>query len=158
MTPLIDVIFLLLTFFIYSLITMVRVDVLPVSLAGLVGGSASTASQIDAVTIDRTGSVFWNREAIDWVELDRRLDAFAARDDDPTLYLAAEAQGDADRLPVMLRLMERVQAAGVANIAVVGPARDTYADKTAVERLGDQTTNTERDPRQPGTRPAAEAP
>ena len=120
MMPLIDVIFLLLTFFIYSLIVMVRAEVLPVTLTSLGTGNRATPTQVQAITINHEGQFFLNRELIDEESLGSWLTEIAGMADRPTLYVAMEAQGSTDRGPVLINLIERIRTAGIEDFVVVG--------------------------------------
>jgi biopolymer transport protein ExbD len=131
MMPLIDVIFLLLTFFIYSLIVMVRAQVLPVQLTTVGAGGQAAAQDVQAVSIDRQGKFFFNRNPVSSEELGDRLAELAKDPAHPRLYLAMEALGDVDRGPLFLHLLERVQAAGITNFAIVGQPSDSSAGPTA---------------------------
>ena len=124
MMPLIDVIFLLLTFFIYSLIVMVRAEVLPVRLTTLGAGGQAAAQDVHAVTIDRRGRFFFNRDPVSAAELSGRLMELSKDPEHPRLYLAMEAEGDVDRGPLFVHLLERVKAAGITNFAIVGQPSD----------------------------------
>ncbi|HIB02032.1 MAG TPA: hypothetical protein EYO31_09310 [Phycisphaerales bacterium] len=53
MMPLIDVIFLLLTFFIYAMVLMVRAEILPVPLESYISGTTAEPRQTISVTIDK---------------------------------------------------------------------------------------------------------
>ena len=118
--PLIDVIFLLLTFFIYSLLVMVRADILPVTLTNLDTGEQATPARIHAITIDDQGQLFFDRKLITFEELDIRLGELAQSKDGQTLYLAMQEQGVTDRGPTLIRLIELVRAAGVTDFVIVG--------------------------------------
>lgn len=121
MTPLLDVILLLLTFFIYSVAMMVRADVLPVQLTPLAAGQpARGGASLQVITVDRQGELFWNRQPISGTALDDRLRELGADPARPPVYLAMEAGGEKDRGPTLLRLIERVRAAGVSNFVLVG--------------------------------------
>ena len=120
MTPLIDVIFLLLTFFIYQMVVMRPVDTLGFELAEVAGGQRSISGRLDVLSIDGDGALYLNREPIPASELDDKLAAFAADPAEPTLYLTLEADGRTDRGPLLFDLLQRVQAAGIRNAAVVG--------------------------------------
>jgi biopolymer transport protein ExbD len=120
MTPLIDVIFLLLTFFIYQMIVMRPVDTLGFELAEVAGGQRSISGRLDVLSIDGDGALYLNREPIPASELDERLAAFAADPAEPTLYITMEADGRTDRGPLLFNLLQRVQAAGIRHAAVVG--------------------------------------
>lgn len=128
--PLIDVIFLLLTFFIYSLVMMVQAQVLPVQLVGISTGEAAEPGQVQAITIDRFGGLYFNREPVAAAELDAKLTALAEQDAPPKLFLAMEQgagateAGDAaapvDRGPLLLDLVERLRRAGLTDFTFVG--------------------------------------
>jgi len=142
MMPLLDVIFLLLTFFIYALVTMVEAQVVPLNLTTLTTGKSAEPSDFAAVTIDRQGQLYFNREPVSEAALDQKLASIAASPDPPRLLLAMEtprgdgAEADAepapatrplvDRGPMLIDLFERVREAGVRNVAFVGqPKRPT---------------------------------
>jgi biopolymer transport protein ExbD len=130
--PLIDVIFLLLTFFIYSLVTMVHAEILPVQLQTLSTGEAATPASIVAVTIDVHGRLYLNRALIDEDRLDERLNVIAQLEDTPKLFLALEDIGSpsidgstgqaviVDRGPLLIGLIERVRRAGIEDFNIVG--------------------------------------
>lgn len=120
----IDVIFLLLTFFVHSMVMRVRADVLPVKLAPLTTGQHSQDSQITAVTVDKAGALFLNKERLSMDQLDARLREIAKQPNPPAVYLALEAEGSTDRAPVLLAMIERVRAAGIQNFVLVGPPSD----------------------------------
>ncbi len=127
MTPLIDVIFLLLTCFIYSLVVMVRAEVLPVALTPVTPGQAAEPASIAAITIDRGGALYLDREPIDAEALDEKLAAFAAADTPPRLFVAMEASAaddggsGVDRGPLLIGLIERLREAGLTDFSIVGP-------------------------------------
>ena len=64
LTPLIDVVFLLLTFFIFSMVMMVRANVLPVELVGIASAETAGDNLAAAITIDRDGHYYFNRQPI----------------------------------------------------------------------------------------------
>ncbi|MDX1682849.1 MAG: biopolymer transporter ExbD, partial [Phycisphaeraceae bacterium] len=113
-------IFLLLTFFIYSLIVMVRAEVLPVQLVTLQGGERAQAQPVRAITIDPQGQLFLDRQPLAKDDLADTLAEIAAMPDAPTLYLAMSSAGDVDRGPTLLRLIEAVRTAGIEDFVIVG--------------------------------------
>ncbi len=117
--PLIDVIFLLLTFFIYSLIVMQRTQVLPVDLPAIRDGARLQADELHAITIDAAGRLYFDRQPVTREELRSRLAEFASNGTG-TLLLAAEEEGHADRLPLFLEVWEMIRAAGIRNFSFVG--------------------------------------
>src|SRR5690606_8739401 len=106
LTPLIDVVFLLLTFFIFSLVVMVRANLLPVELVGVGSGEAAGESAVQAVTVDRDGRYFFNRQPVTEPQLVEELHKLAERPQPPRVYVGIEDEGVVDRGPVLIRLME----------------------------------------------------
>lgn len=120
MMPLIDVIFLLLTFFIYQMVVMRPVDTLGVELAPVAGGERSVAGRLDVLTIDAAGALFLNNERIAPADLDEQLEAFATDPSEPTLYVTIADAGSTDRGPVLFDLFQRARAAGLTRLSLVG--------------------------------------
>ena len=119
MMPLIDVVFLLLTFFIYAMVLMVRAELLPVEMHSFSSGEPITVPPAVAITIDRDGALFLNREPITMDAVLPRLTELKAKDPDMIVYVAAEKVGTGDRLPVFLDLYDELAHAGL-NIKLVG--------------------------------------
>ena len=120
----IDVIFLLLTFFIYSMVVMLHAEVLPVSLVALGTGERGTDSGIPVITVAGDGQLFFDRQLVAGDELDRRLADLAADTSHGRLYLAVEAESQIDRVSVFINLLERVRTAGIVNFTIVGQPAD----------------------------------
>ncbi|MFW5681584.1 MAG: ExbD/TolR family protein [Phycisphaeraceae bacterium] len=149
MTPLIDVVFLLLTFFILSMLVTVRAEVLPVQLSPVGTGESVEPGRILAITIDARGEFYVDREPVPEQELDRRLEALADMPDEqrPRIFVAMEEslrqaepsnvsgsddaraepapaelppEPDADRGPILLRLIERLRRAGLTDVSFIG--------------------------------------
>ncbi|MEM6855397.1 MAG: biopolymer transporter ExbD [Planctomycetota bacterium] len=122
MMPLLDVVFLLLTFFIYSFVVMIRADALSVGLAPVAGGGQpATGQAIQLLTIDGDGGFNFAGETLDEVGLDTLLRDLVADPQAPTLYVSLAQEGDADRGPIVWDLLQRVEEAGLENFAIVGP-------------------------------------
>ncbi len=120
MLPLIDVVFLLLTFFIYSIIMMVKAQVLPVQLSDVPSGQVATETVSHAITIDGYGKVFFNREPIQEAALQEKLTQLVDDPTKPMLFIAMEAAGQVDRGPILLDLIEQVRIAGIKKFTIVG--------------------------------------
>jgi biopolymer transport protein ExbD len=120
MAAMIDVIFLLLTFFIYCMVMMVNAEVLPVNLTGIGAGQKAPSGKIEAITIDKDGKLFWNRVLLGEGELEQKLETFTKDPAKPKLFLAMEAEGNKDRGPLLLSMIERLTNAGVKDFVVVG--------------------------------------
>ena len=125
MTPLIDVIFLLLTFFIYSLLVMVRAELLPVELTAVQTGEQAQPAQVLAITIDRAGALYINRQPTTDQELDGWLSRVTAEPDPPRVYLGMEvadpfSDRQVDRGPLLIGLIDRVRRAGIEDFHLIG--------------------------------------
>ena len=126
--PLIDVIFLLLTFFIYAMVLMVRADLLPVQMHPMTSGTPAQPAPAVTVSIDQRGALYVDREPVAMEEIVGRLEAARAAEPDTVIYLAAEATGETDRLPTFLTLHDRLAAAGL-DFTLVGRASDAERER-----------------------------
>ncbi len=117
--PLIDVVFLLLTFFIYAMVLMVRAELLPVRMQAFTSGEPATVRPAVTITIDEAGKLYYNREPIALEEVVDHLRAAQAEEPQTVVYIAAEEHGTLDRLPTFLSLYDRLVFAGL-DIKLVG--------------------------------------
>ena len=134
LTPLLDVVFLLLTFFIYAVAVMVRLDGLPVSLSGVGGGEGLRATPAHTLVLEADGALTYNAAPVSDLEGGTALPAVLERvrraqaDGEPgeqVLYLALEASEPTgpDRGPAVWSLLQSIQLAGVRELVVVGQPR-----------------------------------
>lgn len=125
--PLIDVVFLLVTFFIYSMTLMIRAQVLPVELPGLSEGRAAPNVDAISITLDESGALFVDAQPTPLDEIIARV--LAARDAKPEarIYVAAALEGDQDRLPIFIELVNRLRGSGVDEFFIVGRPPDDAA-------------------------------
>ncbi len=119
--PLLDVVFLLLTFFIYSFVVMIRADALSVDLAPVTTGSRPAGEVAEVLTIDADGALRYDGRTLDDAALDTLLADLAADPAQPTLYLTLTENGNVDRAPLLWQLDERVRRAGLERYVKVGP-------------------------------------
>ena len=122
LTPLIDVIFLLLTFFIFALVLMVRADVLGITLPELGTGTPAERAPAVEIAIDQSGVV---RVAGETVELDAVGEAIdrALAEGDRGVRVAVDERAPSG---VLVRVAEVLAQRGVASLDLVGrpaPAR-----------------------------------
>ena len=117
--PMIDVIFFLLTFFIYAMVLMVRAELLPLQLPAFASGEPATIPPAVTISIDEQGSLFLNREPIRLDEVVGRLRKIKEEDPQTVIFLAAEERGVVDRLPAFLELYDELAFAGL-EIKLVG--------------------------------------
>lgn len=122
--PLIDVIFLLLTFFIYALVLMVRAELLPMELELYEAGTPATPAPAVTLSIRLDGSLYVNRESVTLDDVLPRLRDAASTDPDTVIYLALEdGEGTVDRAPILTALWDQLQDAGL-EINFVGRPRE----------------------------------
>lgn len=121
--PLIDVVFLLLTFFIYSMLVMVHLEVLEIDMVPLAAGKQIKQSQVKALTvdIDPDGALYLNKERMSADMLIEKLKEVGDTDETPPLFLLLSRQASVDRAPVMLDLISRFVTAGFNKYTFVGP-------------------------------------
>lgn len=124
MMPLIDVVFLLLTFFIYAMVLMVRAHLLPVQLPTLSSGIQAMPMAAISITIDAHGALFVDAQPVELDEvvervMDKRRDEPGAR-----VYVAADLEGQADRLPIFVELINRLRGSGLDEFFIVGQPTD----------------------------------
>lgn len=119
--PLLDVIFLLLTFFIYSQAMMVRAHVLPVELPALTTGQAVTVQRIAGITVASDGQVYLDQQPLTFDALAVKLAELGKEDDPPRVFVAIEDRaGNVDRGPMVVKLMEMLRQAGIESFSIVG--------------------------------------
>jgi len=117
--PLIDVVFLLLTFFIFSVALMVRADALDVTLPSVSAGEAVERTDVVAVTVLADGSVRVQGDAVGAGELTARAAALA--NEGTRVLVAADADAPSGAL---LRVLDALAGAGVEDVGVIGRPED----------------------------------
>lgn len=115
--PLIDVVFLLLTFFIYAMVVLVELKSSGVSLISVEGASHAVNEQRIILEIDGGGGVLIDGAAVAMDELDARLREIAGRADAPPVIVALQdVEASVDRGPILQDVQYRLGQAGVVNI------------------------------------------
>lgn len=130
--PLIDVIFLLLTFFIYAMVMMVRAELLPMQMQEFASASPAVPAPAVTLSIDSEGVIHLDREPIELADILPALEQRMAQDPDTVVYIAADERGTSDRLPIFLELYDQLANAGL-DIRLVGAAREGAATEPASE-------------------------
>jgi len=102
-------------------IEQLRAQVLPVTLTTVTAGEQATRDRgFDVITIDATGAIYLNRELVPLDGLNAKLAELIVRTEKRRLFIAMEAQGDTDRGPLLIDLIERIRTAGIEDFAIVG--------------------------------------
>lgn len=140
LTPLIDVVFLLLTFFVFSLVLMERVNLLRIDLPVLGAGDRSGSPETITLLLDASGRLYLNAEPVEAERVaDRIRDLREGRDDMP-LFIATDEGG---RTGDLLRLLDRLSAEGITEFSFIGRP----------EEIKDQPQDSPASPEQPGPGP-----
>lgn len=122
MMPLIDVIFLLITFFLYAMVLMVRAEVLPMETPELATGTEADTPPAITVSLDEQGNLYVDRAPTTLDELVPTLRELVGEQPGAIVYLAAADQGDVDRLPLFIDLYDQLAGEGL-DLRLVGRAR-----------------------------------
>lgn len=133
LTPMIDVVFLLLTFFVFAIVLMVRADVLGVSLPELTAGTPAERVEPITVTLLADGSLALMGDPIEADTLTESLRTLRADKPDAPVLIASDVAADAGSL---IELADRLVAAGITQFSVVGRARNREADAPPAQEPG----------------------
>lgn len=117
MTALIDVVFLLLTFFIFAMMVMVRVDILGVRLPTISAGSPAQESSIVAVVLNADGVASIDGQTLDLDALVERVLELRVENPETMVFVAADESCNAGAL---LGVLDRFAKAGIADVSLVG--------------------------------------
>ncbi|MFT5424428.1 MAG: biopolymer transport protein ExbD [Phycisphaerales bacterium] len=123
LAPLIDVVFLLLTFFLFAMLLMVRADVLDIRLPEIASGNPAAPSEPITVGLMHDGSLQVQGEPIELAALTDRLvelrDTTGSEGDAPKrpVLLAVDERCDSGTL---IRVIDALTGAGIADFAVLG--------------------------------------
>lgn len=126
--PLIDVIFLLLTFFIYAMVLMVRAELMPMELQQYASAEPAPPQPSVTVSIMLDGSVFVNRQPVELDDVRDRIEQLLTEAESNRVDLAlADGPGTVDRAPIITRLLDDLQDAGL-EIFFMGQRAEASSD------------------------------
>ena len=122
MMPLIDVIFLLLTFFIYAMVLMVRVEILPVPLESYISGTTAEPRQTISVTIAVDGNIYVGQTIVQLSNVAKVVAQQRETSPESAVYLVVE-DGEAivDRGPLLTGTWDQLRNAGLEIFLVGAP-------------------------------------
>jgi len=118
MLPLIDIVFLLLVVFIYTMLSMAVHHGLPVSLPN------SSVAEIEkhlilSVTVKSDGTVYVDKEQVAFEDLSQMLEARALGHADPGVLLFAD---NALSYQFLFRVLDKIKMAGLSRISLQAEA------------------------------------
>lgn len=118
MTPLIDVVFLLLTFFIFAMVMMVRANVLDLRLPDLASAQQATQVPLIAVSLDAQGQLHIDGEPIAWEAFVQTLNERQEAQPEAQIAVAVDTAGG-ERADVF-RLIDLLKTGGFEQVTLLG--------------------------------------
>ena len=120
LAPLIDVMLFLLTFFIYSVMLMERVDLVPMELRTYRSGQAATPLPAATISVDLDGALYLDRAPVALDGIVDRLEELRTESPDLVVYLAlADGASTVDRSALLLEIWDRLMPSGF-QVNIVG--------------------------------------
>ncbi|MBC2744430.1 MAG: biopolymer transporter ExbD [Desulfosarcina sp.] len=114
MLPLIDIVFLLLVFFIYAMLSMAVHHALPVALP--VSSTAPLDKQVTlSVTVDRNGAVFLDETPVEIEKLAEILRVKAGSEKDPGVLLFAD---NSITYQTLYGVIDQIKMAGISRLSL----------------------------------------
>jgi len=126
LTPMIDVVFLLLTFFVFSLVLMVRADVLGVTLPELASGTTPERVEPITITIMNDGSIRLGRDPFELGSVVGEIEARRTERPEAPIVLSVDTGAASGRL---IELADTLSGAGFGSFSILGTPSDR-ADPT----------------------------
>ena len=124
--PLIDVVFLLLTFFIYAMVLMVRAEVLPVPFESYLSSETATTKPAVSITIAVDGNIYVGTSVVTLDELVESVRTKLSDKPESVLYLVMEdGHSIVDRGPLLTGAWDRLRDVQLEVFLVGSPKEDT---------------------------------
>jgi biopolymer transport protein ExbD len=120
MTPLIDVVFLLLTFFVFSIVLMVRAERLEIVVPELVQGEPIEAGSGITVGVSRDGEYFVNQDPVGIDDLAGAVRTRLGEQPGSVLSIAAD---EGAPWGAVMAVVERLKAEGLTTFNLIGSPR-----------------------------------
>ena len=114
--PLLDVVFLLLTFFIFSMVLMVRVDLMDISLPALLSGHPTEPTTAVTITINKDSEVAVNGERVTIEEIPDKVRPLLSQASDVRLFVAVDQES---RAGTVLQVVDVLRGSEMRNFSVV---------------------------------------
>ena len=116
-TPMIDVVFLLLTFFVFSIVMMVRADVLNVELPELVSGAPAERVEPITIAVGDDGGILVNREAVEMEGVVEMVQGIREEFPEAPIVLAVDVESSSG---VLIELADRLTGGGLGAFSILG--------------------------------------
>lgn len=116
MTPMIDVIFLLLTFFIFALVLMVRAEVLDVQLPEI-GAGEKPSGELITIALERDGRIVLDGQPVELGGLVERVRTLRHERPEAKLVIAVDREG---RSGALIQVADTLAGAGLGEFGIIG--------------------------------------
>ncbi len=120
-TPMIDVVFLLLTFFVFSIVLMVRADVLDVQLPELASGASAERVEPITITIKDDGSLVLGTLNVELDQLIENIRGIREERPDAPIVLSVDTRSQSGTL---IQLADTLTGAGLGSFSILGTRAD----------------------------------
>lgn len=120
-TPMIDVVFLLLTFFVFSIVLMVRADVLDVRLPELASGASAERIEPITITVKDDGSFLLGSDDVTLSEIAPRITTIREERPDAPIVLSVDTRSQSGTL---IELADTLTGAGLGSFSILGTRAD----------------------------------
>ena len=148
LTPMIDVVFLLLTFFLFSIVLMIRAEVLDVRLPQLRSGQASESRAPITISMDAQGSLSINARPVVLTDLPGMIESIRSETGDAPIVLAIDTRSPSGGL---IELADTLTGAGFGSFSILGHQQDN--NKTPASGSGSADAPSDQPTDQPSDRP-----
>lgn len=115
LSPMIDMIFLLLVFFIVSTINMSEIKTIPIKLP-VAQNTETVSSRTFNVTVKKSGSIYLEDQQVNLRQLVRMAKVESARDENFSILIRGEADAS---YKLVIKLMDDLKGAGVTRFGLV---------------------------------------
>lgn len=119
--PLIDVVFLLLTFFVFAMVLMVRAEVLDLNLPTLGSAQAAHEGTFITISLDSAGDLFVDDDPVAWEALASAVRETKAKNPEAKLVIAADLSGGREEL---IRLFDVIAREDLGEVGLIGRPKD----------------------------------
>ncbi|MFK7759007.1 MAG: ExbD/TolR family protein [Phycisphaerales bacterium] len=137
LTPMIDVVFLLLTFFVFSIVMMVRADVLNVDLPELSSGVAVERAEPISIAILSDGTLMVNREQARMDQVVSLVEEVREQSPGAPIVLSVDVGSTSG---VLIDLADQLTGAGLGSFSILGQVQSGQEQNSQRQENGSQDT------------------
>ncbi len=113
--PLIDIIFFLLATFVMVSLSMVKNRGIHVNLPGASTGAPQEPGNFATISIDATGSLFFNKQPVTLDQLGDYLKDLIASDSDPRVFINGDTKAEFGKA---IAVLDEVRSLGITKVAI----------------------------------------